>query len=288
MNYNEKSAKNLGWSPMWFGTTDFGEVLTKKVKEFQTRKGLKPDGLVGVATFAALYEHFREMSSMDPLLIVNGERLDIDYDIEVSLKNFGKFNKSNYKPHAPREVDFAIIHWDATFSADDCFNILQRRGVSTHFCIDNDGTIQQYLDIKHVAYHARGYNSRSVGIDISNAFYLKYADRYVKMGLPERPVINSTVHGRDLGDHLGYYPEQIYSFKCLLKTLIKNRILNSSVTAYNEDGSMHEGVWDMEKESGGIFHHYHLTENKIDTAGIDLAKIIKECTDELYDEGVFK
>lgn len=286
VNYNQKSAQDLGWSPMWFGTTDFDKVLENKVREFQERKGLQVDGLVGPNTFAALYEHFRSMGKVKPLLILNGKKINVDYDAEVSLKHFGKFSAGNYKKATREEVKFCIIHWDATFSADHCFNILQRRGVSTHFCIDNDGTIFQYLDMKDVGYHAKGFNSNSIGIDISNAFYLKYADKYVKMGLPERPIIRSEVHGRDLGEHLGYYPEQIRSFKILMKTLVKNDIINSLSTAYNDDGTMHKGVWNMEaeRERGGWFHHYHLTENKIDTAGIDLAEIIKEVIHELYEE----
>lgn len=288
MNYNERSAKNLGWSPMWFGTTEFDEVLENNVREFQQRKDLTVDGLVGPNTFAALYEHFRSMGKMDPILIMNGKRIDIDYDVEVSLKNFGKFNGGNYKKANREKTLFGIIHWDATFSADHCFDILQRRGVSTHFCIDNDGTIHQYLDLKDIGYHAKGFNADSIGIDVSNAFYLKYADKYVKMGLPERPVIRSTVHGRDLGEHLGYYPEQIESLKVLIKTLTKNQ-LNNLITAVNEDGSFHEGVWDMDKEvDGGYFHHYHLTENKIDTAGINLAQILKDVVHELFEEGFYK
>ena len=45
--YNESSALKLGWEPDWFGATDFDEVLTKKITQFQKSLGLSADGLCG-------------------------------------------------------------------------------------------------------------------------------------------------------------------------------------------------------------------------------------------------
>ncbi len=41
-------------------------------------------------------------------------------------------------------------------------------GNSGHFYIDRDGSIVEYVDIGHVAHHTRGYNPRSVGIELVN------------------------------------------------------------------------------------------------------------------------
>ena len=59
--------------------------------------------------------------------------------------------------------------------------------------IDNDGTIFQMLDTQHKAWHAgipnyEGGNPKGIGVEISNAYYLKYQDWYVKNGFGERPV----------------------------------------------------------------------------------------------------
>jgi N-acetylmuramoyl-L-alanine amidase len=37
-----------------------------------------------------------------------------------------------------------------------------------HFYIDRDGRIEQWVGLKHIAHHVRGYNERSVGIELVN------------------------------------------------------------------------------------------------------------------------
>ncbi len=41
-------------------------------------------------------------------------------------------------------------------------------GASGHYYIDRDGSVYQYVDTAHVANHTRGYNPRSIGIEIVN------------------------------------------------------------------------------------------------------------------------
>ena len=41
-------------------------------------------------------------------------------------------------------------------------------GNSGHYYIDRDGSILEYVDPGHVAHHTRGYNPRSVGIELVN------------------------------------------------------------------------------------------------------------------------
>jgi len=41
-------------------------------------------------------------------------------------------------------------------------------GNSGHFYVDRDGAIHQYVDIAHTAHHTRGYNPRSIGIELVN------------------------------------------------------------------------------------------------------------------------
>lgn len=41
-------------------------------------------------------------------------------------------------------------------------------GNSGHFYIDRDGSVHQYVDLVRVAHHVRGYNLRSVGIELVN------------------------------------------------------------------------------------------------------------------------
>ena len=41
-------------------------------------------------------------------------------------------------------------------------------GNSGHYYIDRDGSIVEYVDIGRVAHHIRGYNPRSIGIELVN------------------------------------------------------------------------------------------------------------------------
>ena len=41
-------------------------------------------------------------------------------------------------------------------------------GNSGHYYIDRDGSIVEYVDPGHIAHHTRGYNERSVGIELVN------------------------------------------------------------------------------------------------------------------------
>lgn len=41
-------------------------------------------------------------------------------------------------------------------------------GNSGHFYVDRDGAIHQYVDIARTAHHTRGYNPRSIGIELVN------------------------------------------------------------------------------------------------------------------------
>ena len=41
-------------------------------------------------------------------------------------------------------------------------------GNSGHFYVDRDGTVHQYVPLDRVAHHTRGYNPRSVGIELVN------------------------------------------------------------------------------------------------------------------------
>lgn len=49
-------------------------------------------------------------------------------------------------------------------------------GNSGHYYIDRDGTIQMFVEPEYVAHHTRGYNPRSIGIEIVNTG--RYPDWY--------------------------------------------------------------------------------------------------------------
>ena len=274
-NYNKRSAKRYGWHPSWFNPrlNDFDSELNESVKYFQLMHDLAVDGKVGPNTFRRLLAE-RDLQESDNYILVNGEQVDIDWDVKQDL-----MPKNCYRTwRRERKPNMLVTHWDATTSAEKCKRVLQARKISTHFCIDNDGVIYQYVDTNNVAWHAGKVNNYSIGIDFSNAYYTKYNKWYDKKGFGERPVLkDSKVHGIRLKPHLGYYKVQLEAYKKLVSVLCNHYDIPIQTPMINDD-VMDTGVV-LEAAKGkydGIVCHYHLTRKKIDCAGLDLKSIVKQ------------
>ena len=275
--YNRRSAKKHGWTPAWFGAEKFDSYLIDRIKEFQKIHDLASDGLVGELTFRRVHTNREAFPSSDKRILCNGTMIPIEWDkVRISLLKEGTHKKVKNR----RTPTMAVTHWDVCLSADSCKRVLEKRGISTHFVIDNDGTIVQLADCNDITWHAgiRKVNNVSIGIDFSNAYYTKYQSNYIKNGHGERPVLNnSRVHGVKLKPHLGYYPAQILAYKALLKFL-NNTYGLSLECPLDDDGKLLTAV-DPTAAIGvfsGVVCHYHLTRKKIDTAGLELKKILNE------------
>tara|TARA_A100001515_G_scaffold141463_1_gene138491 strand:+ start:415 stop:1269 length:855 start_codon:yes stop_codon:yes gene_type:complete len=275
ISYNKKSAKKFGWHPSWFkeNINNINNDLIDEIIKFQVVHDLKPDGLVGPVTFRRLLS-FRELSQQqesENYILINGDNVPINWDVKVDL-----IKTNCYRKHrGQRKPNMIVTHWDACTSASSCKKVLEARNISTHFCIDNDGVIYQYLDTNHIGWHAGKVNKNSIGIDFSNAYYTKYNSLYEKRGFSKRPVLNdSRVHGVKLKPHLGYYNVQIEAYKELTKALCD--YYNIPLCVPEKDGklmtSVHNGA--SRGKFDGIVCHYHLTRKKIDCAGLELKKII--------------
>jgi len=276
--YNKRSSKKYGWSPSWLGMTGFNEDLISAIARFQDEHGLEPDGMVGPITHRRL-EANREAHHQPRTsgILCHGKYVPLDWR---SLKTDYLKPGTHKEVKRERSPTMIVTHWDAALSAASCKKILEKRNISTHFVIDNDGTILQLLDCNHIAWHAgnRRVNNASIGIDFSNAYYTKYNDTYEKRGFGKRPVLeDSVVHGITLKPHLGYYPIQIEAYKKLISTLCSYYDIELNYPM-NEDGSLLTGVHQpaVRGRFNGVTCHYHLTRKKIDTAGLPLDDIINE------------
>ncbi len=277
--YNKKSSKKFGWLPSWFGGSKFDDDLAFRVKRFQSDHELEVDGLVGPNTFRRLStqrEADREVT-FEGAIICNGAEIPIQWK---NIRHDFLPSKCYKKYRRSRTPSLIITHWDVCLSADSCRRVLEKRGISSHFVIDNDGTIVQLADTNDACWHAgkRAVNNKSIGIDFSNAYYLKYQSTYERRGHGPRPIIkNARVHGIKLKPFLGYYPVQIEAYKALISALSRHYKIPLEFPE-NNDGSLKEAV-DSRVASGkfeGVACHYHVTRKKIDTAGLKLDDIIKD------------
>jgi len=291
IKYNKRSAKKYKWEPSWFGATKFDNNLIENIKEFQRLHDLKADGLCGPMTYRRAYtnklayvdntEDTMDTSAKKNRIFCNGFPVRINWDkIEISWIKDNCFSKVKSKVRKPTMV---VTHWDAALSAASCKRILEKRKISTHFVIDNDGTIVQLVDPQDVAWHAgiRRVNKASIGVDFSNAVYTKYNKVYNKKGFGFRPVISGwRVHGWRPKPFLGPYPAQIEAYKALLEVLHEHYNIPLECPL-DENGQLLTKVHKPSKKAKfkGVVNHYNLSTNKWDTLGLQLDQILEEIRD---------
>jgi len=290
--YNKASASKLGWEPSWFGAKEFDEKLVTNIRKFQKEHGLSADGLCGPTTFrrantdyeAGLEKEFENLEGNH--LICEGELVPIDWDKVVNLrdednlalpKGFREYKKSK------RNVKMIVTHFDVCLSAKSCARVLEKKGISSHFVIDNDGTIYQMVDTQHEGWHAgnRKVNKASIGIDISNAVYTKYQKWYRRKNFGPRPLLEKVkVHGSYIKECLGFYPVQLEAYKALVKTLCSHYNIPIQMPM-GDDGNvlLAEHKETKDGKFSGIVNHFHVSRNKWDAANLDWDEMLSDLRD---------
>ena len=290
--YNQASADKLGWKPDWFGCEENDEKLVKAIRKWQKERGLTADGMCGPSTHRRIFnERLSEIDEHEPDLIPEKEESFIVHHgnfIPINWPKVVLWSEDNglkltkgYTPYfEPRKINTFVNHWDVCLNSKSCARVLEKRGISIHFCIDNDGTIYQLLDTNHAAWHAgsRKHNHSSIGVEIANAYYPKYQSWYKKNGFGERPIISGeTVHGKAMEDFTGFYPVQIQALQALWKA-IHEGVGVPLECPLDESGNTLKTVDKkvIADKFKGFISHYHITKRKIDCAGLDIAELLKE------------
>lgn len=185
------------------------------------------------------------------------------------------------RPGDPKElvalrdmVTQVILHYDVAGTSKRCFEVLEKRQLSSHFLLDLDGTVYQTLDLKERAWHAGKANDRSVGIEISNIG--AYPDMSVldkwytrdaagtRVALPKgvdaRPsrdaVVKGEIHGATLYQY-DFTDAQYEALGPLLAAL--SRVLPGIPTTAPPEKTV---LTDPDRP--GFVAHYHLTRRKVD------------------------
>ena len=215
-------------------------------------------------------------------IVYNGKEFPIEWDKTVLWTDKGGLmaKLGNYKSMAgqrQRKPTQFVNHWDVCLSSKSCQRVLDKRGISVHFLIDNDGTIYQTMDLQHIGWHAGSskINAKSIGVEISNAYDLKWQKWYKKNGFGERPVVtDAEVHGKTLSPHLGFYPVQIEALQALWKAVH----LACGIPLDTPTGAA-KNAYTAQVSSGkfkGFVSHYHITKRKIDCGGLDIEKLLED------------
>ncbi len=82
--------------------------------------------------------------------------------------------ESRLDPRPIAQIDLVVIHCtelpDLAMAREYGERVLHASGTgnSGHFYIDRDGSVHRYVSPERVAHHVRGYNPRSIGIELVN------------------------------------------------------------------------------------------------------------------------
>ena len=284
IEYNKEQAKVYEWTPQWFGAFMFDSNLVQKIKDFQKSEGLTDDGMCGPSTYRRMWTHRESLESEEfrsPLIkngekfiVHNGNPYPIKWDKVVLWNDANGLPCNSYSKRGGREdrnPTMFVNHWDVCLSSKSCAKVLNKRGLSVHFLIDNDGTIFQCMDTQHIAYHAGSYNQFSIGVEISCAYSLKYQSWYQKRGFGTRPIMEGVkVHGKTLKPFLGFYHAQMEALAALWE-VINRACPEISLATPEEKDTVSKEI--AAHKFNGFCSHFHLTKGKIDVAGVDLDEI---------------
>ena len=274
ITWNINSSFELGWKPDIFGLDKIDEKFIDEVTKFQKEMSLDQDGLFGPVTYRIKRTELE--SQKQEFIWCSGKKVPIAWPKVITMGEPGSFQTQNYSTNSTRKPKEFVVHWDACLSSASCADVLKQRGLSVHFCIDNDGTIYQMVDCQNIAWHAGTANAVSIGVEVSNAFYVKYNDTYIKRGFGARPILKNTkVNGGVIKEHLDFYDIQKQALSVLIKTVCS--FYGIPLVVPKENGVMASGeVFDVKMNKfNGVVCHYHITKDKIDCAGLDLENLIK-------------
>jgi len=148
--YNKEHGESANLTPFDFGAKHWGDV--EAIKKHQKKLQVPQDGFIGPRTIQA---HKLAVA-------LDNAGLKIDRESFVFQENVSRRLNPNY----PISI---VWHDTITRTAKDCFNVLNKRGLSTHFIIPESGDepIYQCADpCGNFCLHAGAFNQESIGVDV--------------------------------------------------------------------------------------------------------------------------
>jgi len=170
-----------------------------------------------------------------------------------------------------------VLHADVMPDTEATFGLLVKRGLSTHFAIEWDGTIYQMLDPREAAFAAAEVNPYSIQIDLNNLLpnlvdqpragaYPRRHRRRKEMRQPEfaRPRSPRVmINNRDVQSY-GYTEAQYRSLVQILRVLTGVFDGIAPRVPLNRGGQVPLDFFDEAETFGGIVAHWHLTPRRWD------------------------
>lgn len=195
---------------------------------------------------------------------------------ENATQRFGKRHElagSRSLRHLQQVIQQFVVHYDGLESSRDCFHVLQdERGLSCHFLIDNDGTIYQTLDLVHRAFHAKGVNGTSIGVEICSRGALRPNERdYYQRRRQQRNLVQTKVHRHSF--EMWDFTECQYQAMFALGRAFARLLPNLPQVFPARNGELIRTWIAGVERFGGYLGHYHVSENKPDPGSFDFKRL---------------
>ncbi len=167
------------------------------------------------------------------------------------------------------------LHHDVTSKALDTFNVLCTRGLSTHFVVNYDGALYQFMDCYHVAWATGDNNNMSIAIDMNNPVFPELKNDDPASGL--RDIYQGKING-SVKTMLGYTDAQYDTLIALIKALITPIsypgdsdpwtplpvVADNCFPPISETGEVINRLLKDSIHFKGMLGHYHCSANKWD------------------------
>lgn len=174
-------------------------------------------------------------------------------------------------------ITMLCIHHDATWNSLACFEVLKRRGLSSHIFIDGDGTIYQPLDLRDNAWHAGEVNNYSVGLDMNNVaspdllIDTEQGRRYAEA---RGGLVTSQINGANISS-CGYSEEQYLSLVAVILGLHKVFPRLGLFPPLDQSGEVINRKIVNYEAFGGFCGHMHVSASKWDPGpGFDWRRVM--------------
>ena len=198
-----------------------------------------------------------------------------------ALRKYGRKAQDIPLKAAQSVITQFVLHHDGCPNAKTTFTVLHNeRGLSCHFLLDNDGTLYQTLDLAFMAFHAAGFNAKSIGIEMCNrGDAKKWPTYYSKKGV-QRETTTVRIHGH-IYKCFRFTPAQHETMRALAKGL--QRALPNVPLEYPQDSPGHQSwtVIDNAQRFAGYLGHYHTTKRKWDPGAFDFKEFCESARGSL-------
>lgn len=160
------------------------------------------------------------------------------------------------------------------------------RGLSVQFACEDTGVLYQFLDAQEVAWHAGAANRASIGVEAAlfpdRSAAPNYYTNHERRGNVAHRWTRQTIQGMER-DVFAMPPTQVAALADLCAGFwavqeIRHQVEGASSSAFREPpqfprvkGAIPYGVVSGALNHAGLLGHFHLTRNKWDPAGLELA-----------------